>query len=195
MSPTSDSTEPTTAPKRGAGRAAGKASTPDEAAAPAGPVAPDTATPATGPAPEAAASDTVAGATADPAAGTAADTAAAPADGAEGEPAEGEPEKRRRGRPKGSTAKTTRTIELTLTVSGTVDGDWQAELKQGSSWLSRGLPVTSAAVQRAAKELHPELAEPIDTAIGAAREQRAARVAALEAELEQARKALAELDG
>jgi hypothetical protein len=108
---------------------------------------------------------------------------------------EGEPEKRRRGRPKGSTAKTTRTIELILTVSGTVDGDWQAELKQGSTWLSRGLPVTSAAVQRAVRELHPELAEPIDSAIGAAREQRAARVAALEAELEQARKALAELDG
>jgi hypothetical protein len=100
-----------------------------------------------------------------------------------------EPEKRRRGRPKGSTARTTRTIELTLTVSGTVDGDWQAELKQGSTWLSRGLPVTAAAVLKAAHELHPELAEPIDAAIGAARET------ALEAELEQARKALAEIEG
>ncbi len=48
---------------------------------------------------------------------------------------------------------------------------------------------------RAAQELHAELAEPIETAIGAAREARAARVAALEAELEQARKALAELEG
>jgi uncharacterized protein DUF6319 len=124
-----------------------------------------------------------------------ADAVAEPAAGAEGSPAEGEPEKRRRGRPKGSTAKTTRTIELILTVSGTVDGDWQAELKQGSTWLSRGLTISSTAVSRAARELHPELAEPIDTAIGAAREQRAARVAALEAELEQARKALAELEG
>ena len=101
----------------------------------------------------------------------------------------------RRGRPKGSTARTTRTIELTLTVTGTADGDWQAELKQGSTWLSRGLPVTATAVSRAAQELHAELAGPIDAVIDAAREQRAARVAALEAELEQARKALAELEG
>jgi len=108
-----------------------------------------------------------------------------------------EPERRRRGRPKGSTstARTTRVVELTLTVAGGADGEWQAELKQGAAWISRGLPVSAAAVLRAAQELHAELAEPIETAIGAAREARAARVAALEAELEQARKALAELEG
>jgi hypothetical protein len=108
-----------------------------------------------------------------------------------------QPEKRRRGRPKGSTstARTTRVVELTLTVAGGADGEWQAELKQGATWVSRGLPVAAASVLRAAQELHPELAEPIETAIGAAREARAARVAALEAELEQARKALAELEG
>ena len=105
-----------------------------------------------------------------------------------------EPGKRRRGRPKGSTARTTRTIELTLTITGTADGDWQAELRQGTTWLSRGLPVPAAAVVRAAQELHAELAEPITAVIDAARERRAARVAALEAELEQARKALAEID-
>jgi hypothetical protein len=104
-------------------------------------------------------------------------------------------EKRRRGRPKGSsTTRTTRTIELTLTVTGTADGEWQAELKQGTTWLSRGLPVSAAAVSRAAQALHAELAEPIDAVIDAAKEQRAARVAALEAELEQARKALADID-
>jgi len=119
----------------------------------------------------------------------------ASADDGAGAGDEAAPEKRRRGRPKGSTARTTRTIELILTVSGTVDGEWQAELKQGSAWLSRGLPVSAAAVAAAARELHPELADPIEAAIGAAREQRAARVAALEAELEQARKALAEIDG
>ena len=108
-----------------------------------------------------------------------------------------EPEKRRRGRPKGSTstARTTRVVELTLTVAGGADGEWLAELKQGASWISRGLPVSATPVLRAAQELHRELAEPIEAAIGAAREQRAARVVALEAELEQARKALAELDG
>lgn len=116
--------------------------------------------------------------------------AAAPAPDA----APAEPEKRRRGRPKGSTARTTRTVELILTVSGTADGEWQAELKQGTTWLSRGLPVSAAAVSRAAAELHAELAGPIDAVIVAAREGRAARVAALEAELEQARKALAEIE-
>jgi hypothetical protein len=107
-----------------------------------------------------------------------------------------DPEKRRRGRPKGSTssARTTRVVELCLTVSEGADGEWQAELKQGAAWISRGLPVSAASVLRAAQELHTELAEPIEAAIGAAREARAARVAALEAELEQARKALAELD-
>lgn len=110
-------------------------------------------------------------------------------------PPEGEPEPaRKRGRPKGSAARTTRTVELTLTVSGTADGEWEAELKQGSSWITRGLPVSAVAVSRAAAELHIQLAEPIDAVIGAAREQRAARVAALEAELEQAKKALAEMD-
>jgi hypothetical protein len=110
-------------------------------------------------------------------------------------PADAEPVKPRRGRPKASTARTTRTIELTLTVTGTADGDWHAELKQGSTWLSRGLPVSATAVSRAAQELHAELAGPIDAMIGAAREQRAARVAALEAELEEARKALAQIEG
>jgi hypothetical protein len=104
-----------------------------------------------------------------------------------------EPGTRRRGRPKGSAARTTRTVELMLTVSGTADGEWQAELKQGSTWLTRGLPVSAAAVVRAAHELHAEIAGPIDAVIGAAREQRAARVAALEAELAEARKALAEM--
>ncbi|WP_239028953.1 DUF6319 family protein [Pseudonocardia acidicola] len=104
------------------------------------------------------------------------------------------PEKRRRGRPKGSTARTTRVVELTLTVSGTADGDWQADLKQGTKWLARALPVSAADVSRAAAELHAELSGPIEEIIGAARAQRAARVAELEAELEQAKKALAELE-
>ena len=118
-------------------------------------------------------------------------------DAADADAGDPHPEKRRRGRPKGSTstARTTRVVELTLTVAGGADGEWQAELKQGASWISRGLPVSAAAVLRAAQELHAELAEPIETAIGVAREARAARVAALEAELEQARKALAELEG
>lgn len=102
--------------------------------------------------------------------------------------------KRRRGRPKGSTAKTTRVVTMTLTVSGSADGEWQAELKQGSSWVTRGLPVSAAAVSQAAAALHADLAGPVDEVIETARASKAARVAELEAELEQARKALADLE-
>lgn len=113
----------------------------------------------------------------------------APPDGAE------VAEKPKRGRPKGSSsAKTTRVVSLTLTVSGSADGEWQAELKNGSTWVARGLPVTAAAVSQAAAALHADLAGPIDEVIETARSAKAARVAELEAELEQAKKALAEME-
>ncbi|MCR6481394.1 DUF6319 family protein [Amycolatopsis sp. OK19-0408] len=113
------------------------------------------------------------------------------------EPAAEEAPKPKRGRPKGataSTAKKTRTVELTLTVTGTADGEWQAELKNGSKWVAKGLEIPAAAVSRAAKELHADLSGPIDEVINQAREAQAAKVAALEAELEKAKLALAELD-
>ncbi len=107
---------------------------------------------------------------------------------------EAQPEKPKRGRPKGSAARTTRVVSMTLTVSGSADGEWQAELKNGSTWVARGLPVTAAAVSQAAAALHADLAGPIDEVIDTARSARAARVAELEAELEQAKKALAEME-
>lgn len=105
-----------------------------------------------------------------------------------------EPPKRRRGRPPGSTARTTRVVTMTLTVSGSADGDWQAELKQGSTWVARGLPVTASAVSAAAAALHADLSGPVDELIEEARAAKAARVAELEAELERARKDLAALE-
>ncbi|HET6499619.1 MAG TPA: DUF6319 family protein [Amycolatopsis sp.] len=99
----------------------------------------------------------------------------------------------KRGR-KGATARKTRTVELTLTVTGTADGDWQAELKHGSTWVARGLAVSASAVSRAAKELHTDLSTTIDDVINAAREQQRAKVAQLQAELEEAKQALADLD-
>ncbi|OBA59859.1 hypothetical protein A5647_15315 [Mycobacterium sp. 1100029.7] len=94
---------------------------------------------------------------------------------------------------KKTSGKKTKTLELTLTVTGTADGEWRAELKQGSSYLVRDLAVVAAAVSRAAKELHEDLSVPIDQVIDEARAQQAAKVAALEAELEAARQALADL--
>lgn len=122
---------------------------------------------------------------ASPVAENAAESAPAPAD---------EEAKPKRGRPKGAAARKTRTVELTLTVTGSADGDWQAELKHGSTWVARGLAISAAAVSRAAKELHGDLSTPIDEVINEAREQQKAKVAQLEAELEQAKQALAELD-
>jgi len=90
--------------------------------------------------------------------------------------------------------KKARTVELTLTVIGTADGEWRAELKQGTSYLVRDLTVAAAAVSRAARELHEDLAAPLDTVIEEARSQQLARVAALEAELDAARAALAGLE-
>jgi hypothetical protein len=90
--------------------------------------------------------------------------------------------------------KKTKTLELTLTVIGTADGEWRAELKQGTTYLARDLAVAAAAVSRAAKELHEDLSTPIDEVIEEARSQQAAKVAALEAELEAARKTLADLE-
>jgi hypothetical protein len=103
-------------------------------------------------------------------------------------------EKRKKAPAKKAPGKKTKTLELTLTVTGTADGEWHAELKQGSTYLARNLAVAAAAVSRAAKELHEDLSTPIDGLIEEARSQQAARVAALEAELEAARKVLADLD-
>jgi hypothetical protein len=103
-------------------------------------------------------------------------------------------EKPKKAPAKKAPAKRAKTLELTLTVTGTPDGDWRAELKHGTTYLARNLTVAAAAVSRAAKELHEDLSSPIEDMIEEARSQQAARVAALEAELEAARKVLAELD-
>lgn len=103
-------------------------------------------------------------------------------------------EKPKKAPAKKAAAKKPKTLELTLTVTGTADGEWRAELKQGSTYRARNLAVAAAAVSRAAKELHEDLSVPIDELIEEARTQQAAKVAALEAELEAARAALAELE-
>jgi hypothetical protein len=103
-------------------------------------------------------------------------------------------EKPKKVQAKKAAGKKTKTLELTLTVTSTADGEWHAELKQGTTYLARNLTVAAAAVSRAAKELHEDLSTPIDEVIEEARSQQAAKVAALEAELEAARKALADLE-
>ncbi|QUH05208.1 hypothetical protein HUO13_34490 [Saccharopolyspora erythraea] len=96
---------------------------------------------------------------------------------------------------KQSTAKKTRTVELTLTVTGTAEGEWQADLLHQGKRVVQGLQVPAAAVSKAAAELHSDISEAIDGVISAAREQHEAKLAELEAEVERVRKALAELEG
>ncbi|AQT79638.1 hypothetical protein B1R94_10695 [Mycolicibacterium litorale] len=108
------------------------------------------------------------------------------------DPVAEKPDKPRARKTIGKKAKTLE-LTLTLTVTGTADGEWRAELKQGSTYLARDLAVAAAAVSRAAKELHDDLSTPIDQVIEEARTQQAAKVSALEAELEAARRALADL--
>ncbi|CAM3719560.1 DUF6319 domain-containing protein [Kibdelosporangium persicum] len=92
-----------------------------------------------------------------------------------------------------STAKKTRTVELTLTVTGSLDGAWQADLMHGTTRVVQGLTIPAAAVAKAAQELHPEIAEKIDEVITAAREQHESRLRELEAEMAKVKQALADL--
>ncbi|MEV0675813.1 DUF6319 family protein [Actinosynnema sp. NPDC050436] len=92
-----------------------------------------------------------------------------------------------------STAKKTRTVELTLTVTGTADGEWQADLVHGTKRVVQGLSISAAAVSKAAKELHEDIAGGIEEVIEAARSQHRTRMEELEAELAKVKAALAEL--
>ncbi|MFC9894132.1 DUF6319 family protein [Nocardia sp. NPDC127579] len=83
--------------------------------------------------------------------------------------------------------------EVTVTLNGTSDGEWTVEVVNGKKRTVRGLPVQSSAVAQAAKILHPEVAEVVSGILDAARQLQEQKVAALQAELEQARRLLDEL--
>jgi hypothetical protein len=117
--------------------------------------------------------------------------AASAAEASADAPAEAAPAKR--GRKPGSTARKTRTVELTLTVTGTLDGEWQAEVSHSGSRVVQGLRIPAAAVSRAAAELHEDISKAIESVLDVAREQHQARLAELEAELTKVKQALADL--
>ncbi|QUQ72041.1 DUF6319 family protein [Kutzneria sp. CA-103260] len=98
-------------------------------------------------------------------------------------------------RPAASTAKKTRVADVVITISGSIDGDWTVDVVAAKKKALRALPVTPAVVGQAAKALHPEVAESIESILEQAREQQTAKVEQLRAELEAAQKALEELAG
>jgi Family of unknown function (DUF6319) len=141
------------------------------------------------------ATDTATDAVAKTAADTTAETGTTPAAPTANDAAESaDTPKRGRPRKQQSTARKTRTVELILTVTGTAEGEWQAELTHAGKRVVQGLPVAAAAVSRAAKELHPDIFGGIETVLSAAREQHRVRMEELQAELDKVKQALAELD-
>lgn len=95
---------------------------------------------------------------------------------------------------KQSSARKTRSVELTLTVTGTLEGEWQAELIHSGKRIVQGLPIPASAVSKAATELHADISDAIETVLHDAREQHQAKLAELEAEMERVKKTLADLE-
>ncbi|WP_039800125.1 DUF6319 family protein [Nocardia araoensis] len=83
--------------------------------------------------------------------------------------------------------------EVTVTLTGTADGEWSIDVVSGKKRTLRGLPVAGSAVAQAAKILHPEVAEVVAGVLEALRGVQEAKVQQLQAELEEARRLLNEL--
>ncbi|SUA42442.1 DUF6319 family protein [Nocardia africana] len=92
-------------------------------------------------------------------------------------------------------ARKTKAPEVTVTLSGTADGEWTVDVVHGKKRTIKGLSVAGAAVAQAANLLHPEVAEVVDSVLDAVRNSQRAKVEQLQAELEQARRLLDELSG
>ncbi|MEC3952480.1 DUF6319 family protein [Nocardia sp. CDC153] len=90
-------------------------------------------------------------------------------------------------------AKKPKAAEVTVTLSGTADGEWTLDVVNGKKRTIKGLPVASSAVAQAAKILHPEFAEVVDSIHEAVRLAQQAKVEQLQAELESARRLLEDL--
>ncbi|MEC3916380.1 DUF6319 family protein [Nocardia sp. CDC160] len=93
----------------------------------------------------------------------------------------------------GAAAKKPKAAEVTVTLSGTAEGEWTLDVVNGKKRTIKGLPVASSAVAQAAKILHPEFAEVVDSIHEAVRLAQQAKVEQLQAELESARRLLEDL--
>jgi hypothetical protein len=107
-----------------------------------------------------------------------------PAPPAEPKPVQPQAKPARRGKPP---------AEVTVTLHSTSEGEWTVEVMVGNKRSVKARPVAAVAIAKAAKELPGEVEEAIGAVLAAARQQHQERVAQLQAELEAARRALAEL--
>lgn len=94
---------------------------------------------------------------------------------------------------KPAAARKAKAPEVTVTLTGTADGEWTIDVVSGKKRTLRGIPVAGSAVAQAAKILHPEVAEVVSGVLEALRGVQEAKVQQLQAELEEARRLLDEL--
>ncbi|MFC4375164.1 DUF6319 family protein [Nocardia halotolerans] len=94
---------------------------------------------------------------------------------------------------KSAAARKSKVPEVTVTLTGTADGEWTVDVVNGKKRSVKGLAVNSGAVAQAAKILHPEVEEVVAGILEAARDAQQAKVAQLQAELEAAKRLLEEL--
>lgn len=96
---------------------------------------------------------------------------------------------------KSAAARKSRTPEVTLTLSGTADGEWTVDVVHGKKRTIKGLSVSGSAVSQASKLLHPDVADVVDTVLDAVRNTQRVKVEQLQSELDQARRMLDDLSG
>ncbi|MEU6184494.1 DUF6319 family protein [Nocardia sp. NPDC047038] len=94
---------------------------------------------------------------------------------------------------KAAAARKAKAPEVTVTLTGTADGEWSIDVVSGKKRTLRGLPVAGSTVAQAAKILHPEVAEVVAGVLDALRGVQEAKVQQLQAELEEAKRLLNEL--
>jgi hypothetical protein len=116
--------------------------------------------------------------------------AATPATEAEAAPVQPAPRRPARARPG---AGSSRSAEVTVTLSSSAAGDWTVEVVVGKRRTVRAIPISPADVAKAAKALPAAVGEAIDAALVSARAQQQARVEQLQAELEAAQRTLKDL--
>ncbi|MFT3714819.1 MAG: DUF6319 family protein [Gordonia sp. (in: high G+C Gram-positive bacteria)] len=99
-------------------------------------------------------------------------------------------------RPSAARKTTSPAKSVTVTVYGSTDNQWTVAVTRGANKPPRSRPVSPEAVEAAVADLGDEIAsDAVTSVLHAAREQAQRRVEELSAELEAAKRALAELDG
>jgi uncharacterized protein DUF6319 len=105
-------------------------------------------------------------------------------------PAKPAPRRAARG---GSGAAQAKSAEVVVTLTSTADGEWTVDVVVGKKRTVRNTAVGPAEVAKAARALPAAVGVAIDASLATARTQQQARVAALQAELELAQRALKDL--